>query len=105
MANTLQDVTQRELHRLPLSSKIVPEMNLQAARRYKPKFYPGRMTVFLSGAVPEDFELDIETDLHGMCAEQVDIYRVPGDRHSMIDEPFVRALADQLRAFLSKIHY
>jgi amino acid adenylation domain-containing protein len=70
----------------------VPEMNLHAARGYVPRTYEGRMTVFVSG------DLDPKRDLAGMTAHEVDVVRVPGDRDSMLREPFVEVLAQRLDA-------
>src|SRR5206468_1477279 len=44
----------------------VEEMNLHAARSYVPGAYPGRMTVFLSGATLPGFSFDPERDLDGL---------------------------------------
>ncbi len=89
---------------LPKSSRLfrnIPEMNLQAAARYRPVFYPGRLTVFLSGEVPEGYRLDCRTDLHGMDAAHIDLHMVPGERFTMLQDPHVAALARQLQACLN----
>ena len=89
---------------LPRSSSLfrnVPEMNLQAAKRYVPRTYPGRMTVFLSGAIPAGFSLDPKLVLDGMDAREIDLRIVPGDRDSMLQDPFVSVLAEGLKACLS----
>jgi amino acid adenylation domain-containing protein len=86
--------------RLPRSSRLfqnVPEMNLQAAKTYSPKPYSGEMTVFLSGPVPPGFQLDPHSDLDGMHATDIHLRVVPGDRHSMFQEPHVTVLAEELR--------
>jgi hypothetical protein len=89
---------------LPRSSSLfrnVPEMNLRAAKRYVPRTYPGRMTVFLSGAIPAGFSLDPKLVLDGMDAREIDLRIVPGDRDSMLQDPFVSVLAEGLKACLS----
>jgi thioesterase domain-containing protein len=75
-------------------------MNLHAARHYTPHIYPGRMTVFLSGSVWPGFQLDPKADLCGMNADEIDLHLVPGDRDSMMREPCVGVLAEQLRISL-----
>jgi thioesterase domain-containing protein/acyl carrier protein len=75
-------------------------MNLHAARRYTPRVYRGRLTVFLSGAVWPGFQLDPNVDLYGMNADEIDLHLVPGDRDSMMREPHVGVLAEQLRMTL-----
>jgi len=80
----------------------ISEMNLQAARTYVPPTYGGRMTVFLSGEMGQRVRFDHKRDLAGMTAREVDVVGVPGDRDSMLKEPFVRALAERLEARLSR---
>jgi amino acid adenylation domain-containing protein len=90
-------------HRLPRSSRLfqnVPEMNLQAGKKYSPKPYSGKMTVFLSGAVPPGFELDPHSHLDGMQAADTDLRVVPGDRDSMFQEPHVDILVEELKKCL-----
>ena len=80
----------------------VPEMNLQAARTYVPRTYDGRMTVFVSGEWGPEIHLDPARDLGGMAAREVEVVRVPGDRDSMLREPFVQVLAERLDACLER---
>jgi thioesterase domain-containing protein/acyl carrier protein len=90
-------------HRLPRSSRLfqnVPEMNLQAAKNYSPKPYSGKMTVFLSGPVPSGFQLDPHSHLDGMYAADIHLRLVPGDRDSMLQEPHVAVLAEELKKCL-----
>jgi thioesterase domain-containing protein/acyl carrier protein len=90
-------------HRLPGSSRLfqnVPEMNLQAAKKYSPKPYSGEMTVFLSGPVPPGFQLDPHSHLDGMQAADIHLRLVPGDRNSMFQEPHVAVLAEELKKSL-----
>jgi amino acid adenylation domain-containing protein len=90
-------------HRLAPSSRLfqnVPEMNLQAAKKYSPKPYSGEMTVFLSGPVPPGFQLDPHLHLDGMHAAGIHLRVVPGDRHSMFQEPHVAVLAEELKKCL-----
>ena len=87
-------------HRLPRSSRLfqnIPELNLQAAKKYCPKPYSGKMTVFLSGPVPFGFELDPHSHLDGMHAADIHLRLVPGDRDSMFQEPHVSVLAAELK--------
>src|SRR6266513_3205780 len=76
----------------------IPEVNLQAARTYVPQTYKGRMTVFLSGEMGQCVRFDPTRELAGMTARAVDVVGVPGDRDSMLKEPFVRVLAERLEA-------
>jgi hypothetical protein len=58
------------------------------------------MEVFLSGAVWPGFQLDPDVDLYGMNAVELDLHLVPGERDSMMREPHVGVLAEQLRISL-----
>ena len=78
----------------------VPEMNVQAALRYRAVPYPGRMTVFFSGA-PDGFVLDSRLDLCGLEAREVEVHRVPGNRDSMMREPHVAVLAQKIEESLA----
>ncbi|HJQ98080.1 MAG TPA: non-ribosomal peptide synthetase, partial [Candidatus Polarisedimenticolaceae bacterium] len=78
----------------------IPETNLQAARDYAGGRFPGRMTVFFSGA-PAGFAFDPRVDLYRSEADRVDLHLVPGDRDSMMREPAVAVLAERLRECLA----
>jgi hypothetical protein len=58
------------------------------------------MTVFLSGPVPPKFQLDPHSHLDGMHAADIHLRPVPGDRHSMFQEPHVAVLAEALKKCL-----
>jgi amino acid adenylation domain-containing protein len=90
-------------HTLPRSSRLfqnIPEMNIQAAKKYSPKPYSGKMTVFLSGPVPAGFQLDPHEHLGGMQAADIHLRLVPGDTESMFQEPHVAVLAEELKKCL-----
>lgn len=80
----------------------VGEMNLQAARSYRPRLYPGRITVFLSGDPPPGVCLDPATDLDGLVPRELEVLRVPGTTDTMMKEPHVAALGTHLRACLDQ---
>jgi thioesterase domain-containing protein len=81
----------------------VAEMNLQAARSYRPSNYPGRMTVFLSGDLPPGYSLDPAVDLDGLLARDLDVMRVPGTTDTMMKEPHVVELGRLLRSCLAGV--
>jgi len=83
----------------PRLLRNIPEMNLRAARSYVPKAYEGRMIVLMSGAAGR--RLHPSRDLAGMTAREVEVVEVPGDRDSMLREPFVGVFAERLEACLS----
>jgi thioesterase domain-containing protein len=80
----------------------VRRTNLRAARRYVPRTYPGRMTVFLSGEPPRDYVLDPARDLGGLTAHTLEVVPVPGSADTMMKEPHVGALSERLKALLDR---
>jgi len=78
----------------------IPETNLKAARDYAGGLFPGRMTVFFSGA-PDGFAFDPRIDLYRSGATEIDLHLVPGNRDSMMREPAVAVLAEKLRECLA----
>ncbi len=79
-----------------------PELALHAARSYRPRPYPGRMTVFASGGVGPSCHSDPEAHLAGMIAAEMSVIEVPGDRDSMMREPLVQVIAEQLEGAISR---
>ena len=78
-------------------ARNVAQTNLQAARKYVPRRYPGRMTVFLSGCGGNGASLDPRRDLDGLTAGEVDVVPVPGTTDTMMAEPHVGALSEGLQ--------
>ena len=86
---------------LPLSPPgDVETINFHAARKYAPRIFLGRMTVFLSGETPPGFSLDPERDLDGLEAGDMEVIRVPGTTDTMMQEPHVGVLGQLLEARL-----
>jgi thioesterase domain-containing protein/acyl carrier protein len=86
---------------LPKTLQNVKEINYQAAREYAIGPYPGRVALFRASDRPL---LNRDDDLLGwdQFTAGVDLYRVPGDHLSMINEPHVRQLAEQLKLCFSR---
>ncbi|HXO20594.1 MAG TPA: amino acid adenylation domain-containing protein [Thermoanaerobaculia bacterium] len=89
----------------------VYQANMQAARRYVPRHYPDRVTVFKAvapvapgevGAAPALFEATRDADLGwGRVSERpADVYEIPGTHLTAMAEPNVRLLAQRLRLCL-----
>jgi hypothetical protein len=55
----------------------------------------------LSGPVPESYTIDSQTGTVGMRAREMTLRIVPGDRDTMMQEPFVEDLAAELRRLLA----
>jgi aspartate racemase len=75
----------------------VYEAHESCLQRYRPKPYPGRITLFCS----EDGEAD-PSSWSPFSSEPVEVHPVSGDHLSMVDEPYVQSLALQLQRCLDK---
>jgi thioesterase domain-containing protein len=62
--------------------------------------YPGRITLLRPTEVPVDVGPTPPDRGWGRLADIVDVSFVPGQHHTMVNEPHVRVLAERLRACL-----
>jgi len=81
----------------------ISDINSYAATIYRPKIYPGAITIFRTS----DREiLDGDDEFLGwreLVTSPLTVRRVPGNHYTMIREPNVRVLAEQLRASLEEV--
>jgi thioesterase domain-containing protein len=76
------------------------DVALQPLREYVPRIYPGHVTLFRASKRPE---CDDDRDLGwGKLAEGVEIHEIPGYHGSIVMEPRVRILAEELQACLAQ---
>jgi thioesterase domain-containing protein len=74
-------------------------LHVELATDYAVRPYPGRITLFR----PTDAPVAVPTSPDRgwtRLAEAVDVHFVPGQHHSMVKEPHVQGLAEQLRTSL-----
>ncbi len=82
------------------------KQDAQASRSYVAKPYPGRVTVFR--AIEQDkttgvgYYRDAGLGWGELAAEGVEIYAVPGSHLSMVQEPNVEVLAQEMKALLDR---
>lgn len=74
----------------------VARKNLKARKKYIPKPYPGRITLFRNGDAAANPEHQSKWAL--LAAGGMDIEVVPGEHKTILLEPHVRVLAERLRA-------
>jgi aspartate racemase len=74
----------------------------QALRQYKPRVYPGRLSLFRARMQPFFSSHDPEKGWGKLAARGVEIRVVPSNHLGMLQEPHVRVLAKQLRACLDE---
>lgn len=96
-----------------LQRSFISQANKQAQRQYKPRVYPGRITLFRASEPPCFSFVDMPTheDWHRRDPEHgwgslagggLDIRNVPGHHHSMFKEPHLREIAQTLQVCLDE---
>jgi thioesterase domain-containing protein len=81
--------------------RVLQEAHVRAVEEYKPHPYPGRVTLFRSrcqGLLTSLHEHDF--GLGRIAAGGVDVKTIPGNHLNMVQEPFVKILARELRRSL-----
>jgi thioesterase domain-containing protein/acyl carrier protein len=74
----------------------------QALKRYTPKVYPGRLTLFRARMQPFFSSHAPDKGWERLAAGGLEIKVVPGNHLGMLQEPHVKVLAAQLRACLQQ---
>jgi amino acid adenylation domain-containing protein len=74
--------------------------NSQAVQRYTPKIYSGPVTLFKSSKPPSQALPDQALGWHSLTTAEVRIHVIPGDHFSILKQPHVEILAEQLRRYL-----
>ncbi|MUL38495.1 non-ribosomal peptide synthetase [Gloeocapsopsis dulcis] len=72
--------------------------NSQAAYRYLPQHYPNRITLFKT--IDSSFHQQDSTLGWSQLAKDIQIHQVPGNHLSMLKQPHVQTLAQQLQQYL-----
>lgn len=76
--------------------------NRAAFERYVPQVYPGRVTLFRASQQPRAKHNNRSLGWEGLARDGVEVYDVPGYHFSIIVEPRVRVLAEQLTECLER---
>jgi hypothetical protein len=87
---------------LPPHHRSVVVANARAAAAYTPEPYPGRITLFRAAEQPIVCSFDPEMAWGPLAKGGVDIRTIPGSHLSILQEPWVRALASELRRALDR---
>src|SRR5207249_244042 len=90
--------------RLPATLRNVEMANLLAQDRYRPRRYPGRVTLFRATQQPLGSPEDPQLGWGGLAEGGCEVHDIPGDHMEITEEPQVRSLAERLRACLRKAH-
>ena len=78
--------------------------NLEAADRYSPRLYPGRITMFWATDWPSPAPRDARLCWADFAEEGLEVHRIPGSHGSFRFEPHVRVLAEKLDVCLTRAH-
>jgi amino acid adenylation domain-containing protein len=84
---------------LPRALRNMEVISIQASRAYLPRVYPGRIILFRASRQPAGND-DARLGWGGLAAGGEELHEVPGDHFTILTEPSVRVLADQLSACL-----
>jgi thioesterase domain-containing protein len=80
--------------------RAVEEFNYRAEKHYVPRRYPARVTFF--SAAEEVSALENQFGWQTLATGGVEVVTVPGNHQSMIEEPHVQWLAEQLQLRLTQ---
>ncbi|HWG58035.1 MAG TPA: SDR family NAD(P)-dependent oxidoreductase [Candidatus Acidoferrales bacterium] len=87
---------------LPQSVGTIQDINSFAAAVYKPRVYPGALTIFRSTTREMLDGSDELLGWRGLAAAGIEVRDVPGTHHNMTREPNVRILAEKMRECLDR---
>jgi thioesterase domain-containing protein len=81
----------------------MPKALLHAGLGYRPRPYPGRITLFRAVGTASRRGPDPFAGWSQVAAGGVEVYEVAGGHNTMMREPHVESLATQLQACLERI--
>jgi thioesterase domain-containing protein len=87
---------------LPSALQLVTEANIQALIEYVPQVYQGRITLFRASERSQRTHRNPDLGWGELAVGGVEIFDVPGDHATLIEEPRVQILAEQLKVCLGK---
>ncbi len=95
----LPDVSLEQFHHFVKMLKVQAD----AWRRYEPQPYPGRITLFRAQEQPPESPPERDMGWAALAQGGVDVRDVPGDHLSMLQEPHVRVLAEEMQRCLEQL--
>ena len=87
--------------RFPEECRSRLESEYQALKTYVPQVYAGRVTLFRARAGPLFRVFASDMGWTGLAGGGVDVKVVPGSHETMLADPFVRVLAEEMRRCLA----
>ncbi len=83
-------------------SLSVPDINVAAAKAYRPQVYPGTITMFLTDEVRSIYGTDPAKGWVPFAEKGIELHSASGDNQSLFHSPHVETLAKTLKACLAK---
>lgn len=80
----------------------IARSHARALRNYRPKIYPGRLTLFRARMQPLFSSHKPDKGWKAVAGAGLEVRVVPGNQLAMLKEPHVQVLAEQLRSCLDK---
>lgn len=86
---------------LPLFMRNLKQISYQAAMNYRPGAYPGKVTLFRATQRPRGGRQDVFLGWDRVASGGMEVREVPGDHVTLLKEPGVRLLAEELKQCLT----
>ena len=87
---------------LPPFMKSLKEISYQAAMNYHPRPYPGKVTLFRAAHRPPGREGDPFLGWDRVAGGGMEVHEIPGTHVTLLQEPGVRLLAEELKRCMSR---
>jgi thioesterase domain-containing protein len=94
-------VFQKTAAKLNILPRDISFMNRIASHAYTPPFYPGKVTLFRIQERPDYIRTD-PTEGWQRYATTLEVHDVPGDHATLLNEPHIRTLADEVKKCLQE---
>jgi aspartate racemase len=79
----------------------VADINVAAAKAYRPGAYAGQITLFSTKELASLYAIDAEAGWASLAAGGVELYTVAGDNNSMFDARFIDGLTQKLKSCIA----
>ena len=87
-----------DMSNYPAGYQRYAEVHWKALLNYFPKVYPGKIVLFETSKSPDN--LTVESIWKSLSPGGVEVKRIPSTHEQMLDDPYVRMVADKLRECL-----
>lgn len=88
---------------IPSSYIHIEDQIWKAEKKYRPKVYPGKVTLFRASVQPLGIQSDTTLGWKDLVAGELEIHEVPGHHGSIVTEPYVGVLANKLEGCLTAV--